>query len=106
MAEDGAPSQRLFITKGAFSNVLDICTSLDRDGVEVLADAERRAELENVFKAKSAEGFRVLAIATRNVSVKADYDRDDEREMTFRGFLSSTTLPRQTRGARSTISIG
>ena len=35
VAEDGAPSQHLFITKGAFSNVLDICTSLDRDGVEV-----------------------------------------------------------------------
>ena len=101
VAEDGAPSQRLFITKGAFSNVLDICTSLDRDGVEVPANAERRAELENVFKAKSAEGFRVLAVATRKVPVKADYDRDDEREMTFRGFLVFYDPPKA--DARRTI---
>ncbi|WP_246657352.1 HAD-IC family P-type ATPase, partial [Methylocystis sp. B8] len=101
VVEDGAPSQRLFITKGAFSNVIDICTSLDRDGVEVLVNAERRAELEKVFKAKSAEGFRVLAVATRKVPAKADYDRDDEREMTFRGFLVFYDPPKA--DARRTI---
>lgn len=87
VAEDDSPSQHLFVTKGALSNVLDICSLLDRAGVEVPLDAGRRAELEAVFKAKGAEGFRVLAVATRQVAAKADYDRDDEREMTFRGFL-------------------
>ena len=87
VAEDDAPSQHLIVTKGAFSNVLDICSSLERDGVEVPLDAERRAELEAVFKAKGAEGFRVLAVATRKVAAKEHYDRDDEQEMTFRGFL-------------------
>jgi len=87
VAEDNSPSWHLFVTKGAFSNVLDICSLLDRAGVEVPLDAGRRAELEAVFKAKGAEGFRVLAVATRQVAAKADYDRDDEREMTFRGVL-------------------
>ena len=87
VAKDDAPSQHHVITKGAFSNVLDICSLLDRDGVEAPLDAAGRAELEAVFKAKGAEGFRVLAVATRKVAAKADYDRDDEREMTFRGFL-------------------
>ena len=88
VAEDDAPSQHLIVTKGAFANVLDICSSLDRDGVEVPLDAERRAELEAVFKAKGAEGFRVLAVATREGRRRRnDYDRDDERDMTFRGFL-------------------
>ena len=39
------------------------------------------------FRAKGAEGFRVLAVATRKVGAKEDYNRDDERDMTFRGFL-------------------
>ena len=87
VAEDDAPSQHLIVTKGAFSNVLNICSSLVRDGVEVPMEAQRRAELEEVFKAKGAEGFRVLAVATRKVEAKAHFSRDDEEGMTFRGFL-------------------
>ncbi|MDP1730628.1 MAG: magnesium-translocating P-type ATPase [Devosia sp.] len=101
IADDNAPSQHLFVTKGAFSNVLDICSSLDRDDVDVPLDADRRAELEAEFKARSAEGFRVLAVATRRVAAKADYDRDDEREMTFRGFLAFYDPPKA--DAESTI---
>jgi Mg2+-importing ATPase len=85
--EDGAPSQHLIVTKGAFSNVLDICSSCELGGADVPLDAQRRAELEDVFKSKGAEGFRVLAVATRKVSAKEHYSRDDEQDMTFRGFL-------------------
>ncbi|MDP3898770.1 MAG: magnesium-translocating P-type ATPase [Mesorhizobium sp.] len=87
VADAATPTRHLFVTKGAFANVLDICSSFDRDGAEVALDAGARAELEAIFKAKGAEGFRVLAVATRQVEIKPDYDRDDEREMSFRGFL-------------------
>lgn len=87
VAEDDSPAQHLFITKGAFANVLAICTFFHRDGAEVPLDAEARARLNAVFEAKGAEGFRVLALATRRVAVKPDYDREDERDMVFRGFL-------------------
>ena len=87
VAEGDSPSRHLIVTKGAFADVLKICSSLDRDGVEVPLDAGPRAELDEVFKAKSAEGYRVLAVATRKVAAKADYDRLDERDMVFRGFL-------------------
>jgi Mg2+-importing ATPase len=50
-------------------------------------DAQRRADLENLFKNKGGEGFRVLVLATRLVDAKEHYTHDDEREMTFRGFL-------------------
>jgi Mg2+-importing ATPase len=94
-------SEHLLITKGAFSNVLDICSSIERDGVDVPLDPTLRTELEVVFKAKGAEGFRVLAVATRKVPVKKDYDRDDERDMTFRGFLVFYDPPKA--DARKTI---
>ena len=83
VAENDVPSQHIIITKGAFANVLDVCSSQDRDGVEVPLDAQRRAELEKVFKAKGAEGFRVLAVATRKVPAKVHFSRDDEQDMTF-----------------------
>src|SRR5690606_6687619 len=50
-------------------------------------DESNRAALESIFRARSAEGFRVLALATRRFVPKADYDRVDEAQMTFRGFL-------------------
>lgn len=101
LAEDDAPSQHLIVTKGAFANVLGICTSLDRGDVEVPLDAARRAELDDAFRAKGAEGFRVLAVATRKVGAKEDYNRDDERDMTFRGFLIFYDPPKS--DARRTI---
>lgn len=85
VAEENALSQHLIVTKGAFANVLDICSSLEHGGIDVPLDDSRRAELQNVFRAKGIEGFRVLA--TRKVEAKTDYNRDDERDMTFRGFL-------------------
>ncbi len=87
MEEDGTPAQHLIVTKGAFANVLDICSFLDRGGVDIPLDAGRRAELEAAFQAKGAEGFRVLALATSKAAAKARYDREDEQGMTFRGFL-------------------
>lgn len=101
VAEGAAPTEHLFVTKGAFSNVLDICSSRERDGVDCPMGEPERAELEAFFKAKGAEGFRVLALATKTVAAKPDYDRDDERDMVFRGFLVFHDPPKA--DARRTI---
>ncbi|WP_291861410.1 magnesium-translocating P-type ATPase [Bradyrhizobium sp.] len=87
VAEDGNQTQHLIVTKGAFSNVLDSCSSLERDAGEIPLTAELRTQLDAVFQAKGAEGFRVLAVATRRIAAKPRYGRDDEDGMTFRGFL-------------------
>ncbi len=101
VADNDMSSRHIIVTKGAFANVLDVCSSQDRDGVEVPLDAQRRAELEEVFRAKGAEGYRVLAVATRKVSAKVHFSRDDERDMTFRGFLVFLDPPKA--DARRTI---
>ncbi len=87
VAERDKPGQHLIVTKGAFENVLGSCTAVDRDGAEVPLGPTMRADLEALFQARGEQGFRVLALATRRVSEKADYDREDERDMVFRGFL-------------------
>ena len=87
MAEGGDAERHLVVTKGAFLNVLSICTQVERDGaVCALTDAVT-SELSAYYEAKGKAGFRVLALASRAVSAKGAYQRDDEGEMVFAGFL-------------------
>ena len=94
VAEDGNQTQHLIVTKGAFSNVLDICSSFRRDAVDIPLTTALRTELDRVFEAKGTEGFRVLAVATRKVAAKPHYGRDQEHDMTFRGFLIFSDPPK------------
>ncbi|WP_248114206.1 HAD-IC family P-type ATPase [Bradyrhizobium sp. 2S1] len=94
VAEDGNQTQHLIVTKGAFSNVLDICSSFERDAVDIPLTSALRTELGAVFEAKGTEGFRVLAVATRRVAAEPHYGRDQEHDMTFRGFLIFSDPPK------------
>lgn len=86
------------LTKGAFAEVLAICTTMAEGAA--LTDATR-AILEERHAAWTGQGIRVLAVAARNVSERPAYARDDERDMTFMGFL--TFLDRPKEGAREAI---
>lgn len=86
------------ITKGAVANVLQECTSL-ADG-SPCDDGEREA-LQARCDAWNDQGMRVLAVATRDLERKSQYDRDDETGLTFQGFL--TFLDRPKAGVREAI---
>jgi Mg2+-importing ATPase len=60
---------------------------VDRDGEERPLDDEARASLDAMFRERSEEGVRVLALASATLPAKADYTRGDEACLTFRGFL-------------------
>jgi Mg2+-importing ATPase len=87
LAADGDAAQHLLVTKGAFDNVLAICSSVDHDGVNVPLTTDARKQLEAFYQAKGEAGFRVLAVATRKVAAKDRYSYGDEGGMTFAGFL-------------------
>ncbi len=87
MAEGGNAERHLVVTKGAFSNVLSICTHVERDGAVLPLTETVTAELSTYYEAKGKAGFRVLALATRTVVAKGAYQRDDETAMVFAGFL-------------------
>lgn len=59
------------------------------------------ADLEEEFDELSADGFRVLAIAYRDVEPKAAYSKEDERDMILRGYVAFLGPPKDT--ARSAI---
>ncbi|WP_160011179.1 magnesium-translocating P-type ATPase [Rhizobium sp. 18055] len=82
-----AEQDDLMICKGAVQNVTAACTSvLTKTGTAPLDD-ERRNALEERFKAWSAEGYRVLALAIRHIPRKPSYGRSDEADLSFAGFL-------------------
>ncbi len=85
---EGADAERhLVVTKGAFSNVLSCCTQVEHDGAVLALTDSVTAELASYYESKGKAGFRVLALATRAVVAKGTYQRDDETEMVFAGFL-------------------
>ena len=76
------------ITKGALDNVLDVCSQIQQGEMVAPLDENYRAEIQQHFAAWSEQGFRVLGVAIRQGMDKSRaYTRDDDREMTFAGFL-------------------
>ena len=92
---DGAA---LLIMKGAFHHVLECCS---RQANGSALDARVRAELEAHYDAWSDQGIRVLAVATRQLAIGECYSREDERELSFDGFI--TFLDRPKNGVAKTL---
>jgi P-type Mg2+ transporter len=86
-----ADGRTSLVTKGAFHHVLDICT---RSAGGVPLDAAGKARLENRYDAWSAQGIRVLAVASRTVERQATYGRELEQDLTFVGFLTFFDRPK------------
>jgi Mg2+-importing ATPase len=92
--------QPLMIAKGALDNVIEVCTQVTVGSDIALEDA-RREEIRARFAEWSKQGFRVLGLAIRLLPEKEGYHRDDEREMTFVGFLLFLDPPKP--GVQKTI---
>ncbi|MGN6105905.1 MAG: magnesium-translocating P-type ATPase [Kofleriaceae bacterium] len=80
--------RRLLITKGAPENVLDACASYERAGARHALDAAADGRSRDAFRDLSARGFRVLALACREVAPREGYGVADERELTLIGFVT------------------
>ena len=80
-------NKTVLITKGALSNILDVC-SLARggDGQTVMLESVRDS-IDGLSRRYSEQGHRVLGVAVRDMGTAASVSRDDESGMTFLGFL-------------------
>ena len=54
----------------------------------------RKARLEERYEAWSAQGIRVLAVASRTLESQPPYSRELERDLTFAGFLTFFDRPK------------
>lgn len=90
----GGDPAHLLVTKGAFAQVLEVCTRVaTAEGPRPMEG--RRDELLRRFAAYSEAGHRVLGVATRDVTGDPRISKDDERDMTFEGFLLFDDPPKE-----------
>ena len=77
----------LMVTKGALSNVLAVCSTVEMPDGKV-ADIETvREEIDQRFRDLSGKGFRTLGLAYKDMGSQSTMTKDDEARMTFLGFL-------------------
>lgn len=82
-----ADNDRFFITKGAFRNVLDICTSVELpNGTTEPVTEIITAQLNNDFVTYCHMGYRVLGLSYKTVK-EEKIQRSDEQDMVFLGFI-------------------
>ena len=87
-SDPGTEIKPLLITKGALDNILAICTSVRMGENIVPLNHENQTIINTHFTVWSAQGYRVLGIAVKEVIRKTAYTVDeDERDMAFAGFL-------------------
>jgi Mg2+-importing ATPase len=84
------------ISKGAFKQVLAICSSVEGENDTLLLTNERKQLLTNKYKEWSKEGYRVLGVAKKKLAKdhKA-LSKADEYNFLFCGFLLFYDAPKE-----------
>ena len=95
------PKNCLIICKGSFNAILSICATANIVGKNKPIEAALKRKLLALLDKSGKDGFRVLALASREVPSKADYTIADERDLTLNGFLLFADPPKA--GARKVI---
>ena len=90
---DDGPT-RLMITKGALGKILEVCSFAESPDGQSHEISLYRAAIEREFQEFSRQGFRVLGVARRVVTLD-HVTTGDEREMTFIGFLVFFDPPKE-----------
>lgn len=85
--------QRLLVTKGALAQVLAVCSRAETAAGEVPLETVR-ATVEARFAELSESGLRTLGVAVRELPADGMATKDEEREMTFLGFLTFFDPPK------------
>ena len=81
------------ITKGAPENVLEVCDRYEIDGITHSLDDRARARCVAIYQKLSAQGFRVLAVASCPVERLPVYRAADEQHLVLAGFLTFADPP-------------
>jgi Mg2+-importing ATPase len=89
------PAEPLLVTKGAFAQVLEVCSEAALPGGGTVPVETLRADLEARFTALSDQGLRTLGIAVRRLPVDVTRaGKAVEEKMTFLGFVTFFDPPK------------
>ncbi len=85
----------LIITKGALSNILEICTTAELSEGKTEPISSLQDQIQQQFATFSSQGFRTLGIAYRKLSSVTSIGKPDEKDMTFLGFITLFDPPKE-----------
>jgi Mg2+-importing ATPase len=86
--------EHLLISKGAPESVFARCTQADLSG-KIKPIETVQGAINDKFFNLSKLGYRILAVASRQVTEKSSYSLDDEKDLTLLGFLIFTDPPKK-----------
>ena len=91
------------ISKGAPEAIFPLCTSFEVDGKSYPMDHPHVEQLKKEYERISADGFRVLAIASKDVAPRGivagdatPYSKADESELVLKGYTAFLDPPKET----------
>ena len=84
----------LMITKGALTNILDICTSVETKEGSLVPLETMKDQIQKHFTDFSNQGFRTLGISYKPLPANSLINKNDEKAMTFLGFLTLFDPPK------------
>jgi Mg2+-importing ATPase len=83
----------LLIVKGAPEGILDLSSSYESDGHTAPLDADQRNRCRQTFDDLSSRGFRLLAVAYRDVDPHGRFSAADEHSLVLAGYLAFSDPP-------------
>ncbi len=86
------------VTKGALSSIIDICDKAETVSGQVIPMNDKLAAINQEYHKLSSDGYRVLGVAYKNGSNEKDFTRNDEKDMTFLGFITLFDPPKKDAG--------
>jgi Mg2+-importing ATPase len=93
MVEDpeGMP---ILLTKGAPEAVFQQCSHFEVNGKLSAMDPELMTGLKSEYESLSEDGFRVLAVARKELAGKLLCSKDDERDLVLKGYVAFLDPPK------------
>lgn len=95
------PGSRLIVTKGAVEAVVGVCAFAELPSGEVIGVDRIRGRIGQAFESLSSEGYRVLAVAVRDVPITHELALQDEADLVLVGLLTFLDPPKP--GADATL---
>jgi len=86
------------LTKGAPEAVFARCTQFESGGEILPMEPILTGDLIQEYNDLSADGFRVLAVASRTLDKRAAYSKADESELILKGYIAFLDPPKESAG--------
>ncbi len=85
----------ILLTKGAPEEVFKHSSQFELDGKLSPMDQAQMVGLKAEYESLSSDGFRVLAVATKDLTGKQLCTKDDERELVLQGYVAFLDPPKK-----------